>query len=198
MTSMSATWKVPRLAASTVGSAATSIGAQSGGSAGPFIQIGIADERLIPSEDASLHLPAAAYEAALYAFWSDTDHHFLLRPLAPVSAGDVVDASLTLTRGRWRVRLVDAQSFLKVNFSTRDEGRPLGTAEWLQEDVTNAKTGRLRHYPSLSTVRFSDLRVDGTAPSDLSLTAESMSPRPLLTILPSPVGGDAFTVPHAP
>lgn len=195
VTAMSATWNVPSLRTSTLGSAATWIGAQSGGSSGPFIQVGIAEGRVIPKDDANLGLPPAAYAAFWYAFWSDAYHHFRLLPLAPVSSGDVVDASLRLVRGRWLVRLVDAKSLLRVRFSTRDEAHPLGTAEWLQEDVTNPKTSRRFPYPRLSAIRFKDLRVDGSPPSEAALTPQSMSPNAQLTIVPGPVSGDAFTVP---
>ena len=195
VTAMSAIWRVPNLTPSTLGSAATWIGAQSGGSSGPFIQVGIAEERQIPTDDVKLGLPSAGYRAYWYAFWSDTYHHFRLLPLAPVSPGDVVDASLRLVRGQWKVRLVDALSLLTVHFATRDEAQPLGTAEWLQEDVTNLKTSQLFRYPQLSAIRFRKLRVDGAPPSEAALAPESMSPNAKLTIVPSAVSDDGFTIP---
>jgi Peptidase A4 family len=195
VTAVSATWDVPRLDHNTLGFACTWIGAESGGTPGPFIQVGVAESHLIPKGDEKLGFPNAAFAVRAYAFWSDTRHHFHILPIAPVSPGDTVKASLTLAGVRWHVRLTDSRSLLKVHFSTRDEAQPLLTAEWMQEDATNPKTNGLYAYPRLSAIRFRNLGVDRAPPSQAALTAQSMSPSPERTIVPGPVNHDAFTIP---
>lgn len=195
MRSVSASWRIPSLTASTLGFASTWVGVQTGGPSGPFIQIGINEGRLIPADDAKLGLPAAAYPSFVYAFWSDTAHDFHPLPLGPVQAGEVVHATLTLTGGRWRLRLADPSSLLFVRLSTRDEGDdPLNTAEWSQEDVLNTKTNQLYPFPRLSPVDFRDLRVNGAPPSSAATSSVSMSTNAKLNVTPGPLDDDAFTV----
>jgi hypothetical protein len=153
-----------------------------------------------PADDAKLPLPPAAYPWFAYAFWSDTAHNFGPLELGPVQPGDVVHASLTLSRGRWWLRFSDHSSLLFVHFWTRQEGSgPLGSAEWSQEDVSHAEapganTGRLFPYPRLSTVAFEDLHVNGVAPSSTPMQRVSASIGAKREIDPSPVRDDAFTV----
>ncbi len=184
--------------ANTLGSASTWVAVQTGGPSGPFIQIGINEGRLIPADDVNLGLPAAAYPPFVYAFWSDTVHGFRALPLGAVQTGQVVHASVSLTGGRWLLRLADPSSLLFVHVSTRDEGDgPLGSAEWLQEDELNLKTDRLYPYPQLSPVDFRELQVNGAQPTPAAMSALSMSAGAKVAVTPGPFAGDAFTVDSA-
>jgi hypothetical protein len=191
---VSAAWKVPNLAPTTLGFASTWIGADTSSGPDGFIQIGVNEERLIPAGDAGL--PTVAYRAFWWAFWSDAAHGFRPVWLGPVQPGDLVHASLRWVHGRWSLRLVDPNSLLTVQFSINDEfGHPPDLGEWLQEDVAaNITTGRLFPYPRLSRIEFRELRVNTAPPRTRDLVAVRMSPTKKLTLGPSQLRGDAFTI----
>ena len=149
-----AEWNVPKiLSGSTISRAATWIGAQGDGSPGPFIQVGVTEER-------------SALADRYYAFWSDVRHDFTPQELFPVKPGDTVRATLTHARARWRVAIIDSTSERRARFQTSQEGHAaFDTAQWYQEDVTNSLVNRPFAYPRLSPVHFADVAVDGFAPA---------------------------------
>lgn len=189
--SVSATWRVPRVAPRTVGLAGTWIGAES---PGRFIQIGVNEGRLLSETDWRLGLSPAEVPPVWYAFWSDTAHGFHPVPLGSVQPGDLVRARLTLSGGRWWLRITDRHAALMVHLSTSEEAAaPSDQAEWLQEDVANSRTGGLLPYPRLTAIRFQDMRVNRGSPSDPSLTP-SVSPRVNRGLILAPIRDDSFTV----
>jgi hypothetical protein len=184
--SVSASWVVPRiLDTSPCGVAATWIAAQGPGHApSPGIQIGTSAACISNSRGK----PKLLYGA----FWSDAKQHGRARWLLPVNAGDLVSASLRLTNHQWALAIVDRSSGDTVHFSTLDEAdASFSWAEWKQEDALNGNKGRSFPYPRLSTVRFSSLLVNSTAPSsrDLVPTWMTIDGR---DFAPTRLAGDSF------
>jgi Peptidase A4 family len=193
VTSVSATWTVPALATkSPNGIAATWIGAES---EGRFIQIGVNEGRYVPGTDADLHFVVGQNQPLMYAFWSDTDHHFHPVPLPRVKPGDVVHASLMLVNGRWQLRFSDPQASVNVSLTTHDEAGAMDDAEWLQEDVAvSAGSQRLLPYPEVSPVTFEDLTANGATPIPSQLIYRRRPVRSKETLVAGPVRNGAFTV----
>jgi hypothetical protein len=188
VTAVQASWNVPRIRAqSPRGVASTWIGAQGSGDVAPFIQIGVDEE---------LRAVGTSGSAAFYtAWWSDTDRDDLPQDLFPVSPGDRIFASLILADGRWRLTLEDKTSpVASTSFSTRQEtDGPFTTAEWTQEHIMGPE-GHGYGYPRLSTIRFSDVAVDGAAPSPRGMYPQSMSLGGTRLMVPSSVSNDAFSI----
>jgi len=166
VTSVEASWRVPRiLSGSPSGAAATWIGAQTPSSREAFIQIGVSEFDLVPA-----HQPQPSY----FAFWSDTQRHFLDQPLFDVAPGDDVSASLTLAHRRWRLAIADRTSGAIAHFSTREEAKASFTqVEWLQEHVRGIFPQRLA-YPQLTAITFRDLRVNSHEPLSTALEPVTM------------------------
>jgi hypothetical protein len=175
--SVGASWNVPRLLSLTrPGDAGTWIGAQ-----GPnrFVQVGTQEE-LIPRRG---H-PVAFYDA----WWADTVSHFLARHLFVVRPRDRIDAYLAHDRGRWLVWIRDATSGRAARFLTREEGLgSFDSAEWVQERSPRAP------YPRLSSVTFTRLRLNGSAPKSSRLLASWLSTGNGM-LGPTPFPADAFTL----
>lgn len=188
VTSLSATWVVPTIdASSRAGRAATWIGAQAPGASGvaPFIQIGTNEE------DSELESSSDTY----YAFWSDTAHHFHPVELFPVVPGNRVSASIRLSQGRWTLTIRDAS--LRETKRLMTDQETTGTfneAEYLQEDVTNGRTGTPFSYPTLSPVRFSRLTFNGKTARDGEVESQWMSVAAGHSVGPGPVADAAFSV----
>ena len=187
VSSLSASWTVPRIIGRSRGFAATWVGAQTPSSSGAFIQIGTDEEhqplRREPSEGAEYT-----------AFWSDSAHDFHPQFLLHVRAGDEVSASLELAHGRWTLAIVDRSSGVGARVATRAETHArFSVAEWVQEDVTGEKTGQPVSYPRLTAVEFRHLALDSVAPPYARLYSEWMSAGASL-LAPSPLHGDAFSL----
>jgi hypothetical protein len=192
--SVSAKWTVPRLSKNAVGTASDWIAAQSVGNGGPFIQIGVTEQRYIPTGLLNRHLPAAAYQPSYTAFWSDTAHGYHPVYIGGVLPGDAVRAALRLVDGRWRMHLVDRHTLLNYNHSTRQEAQSTPhAAEWVQEDVAYDRD-RLFPYPRLSAFTFGDLKVNGHEPSAKELFPDAMPARSRLILAPGRVAADQFTI----
>jgi len=188
--SVKASWTVPRiLVGSSPGFAATWIGADGPGQPSPFIQIGINVEKAKPTAPGVSIAPTASY----WAFWSDTRHGYRGRFLFDVSAGDRITASLVFRGGRCWPAIEDVTSRRLARFSTRDEtGAAFTRAGWTQEHVMDRQDAD--GYPSLSTVTFSDLAINGSPPSQDGLYPLTMTLNDQTSIVPSPVTHDSFTV----
>jgi hypothetical protein len=193
VTSVSATWTVPRLATkSPRGIAATWIGAES---ETRFIQIGVNEGRDVPNTDADLHFLDDVHEPLFYAFWSDTERGFHPVPLPRVKPGDVVHASLRLVGDRWYLQFSDPQASVNVSFSTPEEAGAMDQAEWLQEDVeTTRGPHRFVPYPSISPVTFQDLTANGVTPLASQLLYRRRPVRSKGTLVGSLVHDNAFTI----
>lgn len=187
--SVSATWKVPRVAPTAVGSASTWIAVQTDNVDGPFIQIGTREER------GTSGAGSAAAPAQYAAFWSDADHHYRPVLLGSLQPGNIVNASLSFAHGQWRLLIVDHHLRLSMRLSTRQEAStPLPQAEWLQEDNRTTPTSGLFPYPQLSAVTFQDLLVNGKQPGNNALPLTWASPSTSLVLLPGDISQDAFTI----
>jgi hypothetical protein len=188
--SVRASWSVPGVRLGSVGHAGTWIGAQAPGTPGPFIQIGTNEESFHP-------FPLGSSVTAYYAFWSDTTNHFHPRFLFRVKLGDDVSASLALVSGRWRLAIVDKTSGATARFSTEEEaGASFNLAEWLQEDVTDAATGKPFPYPRLTDLRFRRLAVNSATPAYADLYSQWMSANGA-NWAPSPLHRDSFALHRA-
>ena len=181
--SVRADFTVPRiLAGSPVSRAATWIGAQGDGSPGPFIQVGVTEER-------------GAAGDRYYAFWSDVVHDFTPQRLYPVTPGDEIDATLTHADGRWHVEVGDANSDRDARFATTQEGHAaFDTAQWYQEDVTDSLVNRPFAYPRLSPVRFATVAVDGVDPGSQGLDYHWLRAPDGSVIAPGPITRRRFAI----
>ena len=91
------TFTVPRIAPdSQLSEASTWIGAQGQGPSSSFVQTGAIESRGWSSREEK---PVDLYTA----FWSDTASRYRPEPLFPVSAGDTLSATLTLSGGHWTI-----------------------------------------------------------------------------------------------
>jgi hypothetical protein len=163
VTSVQASWSVPRIALGSSGLAGTWIGAEGPGA---FIQIGTTEASFRPFELAPL-------ETSYHAFWSDPTHHFRAQRLFSVHPGDRMSASLTLADGRWTLVIADKTTGRAAHFSTHDEvGPPFKRADLLQEDPGGSHPAP---YPRLIAVRLDHIKVNGTAPKYADLYSQWMS-----------------------
>lgn len=187
--SVAATWTVPAfMPHSPSGIAATWIGVQAPGNrTAPFIQVGI--------NEVYTHLPGPVpgFSPAYYAaFYSDTNLSFHPVTLFHVRRGDVLAARLRLAGGRWHVLIVDHTHHHKAAFGTMDDAvGAFNQAEWLQEDPSVTSGGHVP-YPSLSTVGFSHLKVNGGAPSYARVRSTWMSEHHV-ALAPGPLVNDSFS-----
>jgi hypothetical protein len=165
-TAVSAGWAVPAIAtASHAGIAGTWIGAQAPGpkETAPFIQIGTNEDR-------------SANTDTYTAFWSDTAHHFHPVRLFAVAPGDRVSASMQLGAGHWTLLIRDVNSGAHQRVRTTQEATgSFNEGQWLQEDVTDTRTGRTFSYPQLSRVHFRRLSFDGRRVDDGAVSSQWMT-----------------------
>jgi hypothetical protein len=193
VTSVAASWTVPAIApASHPGQAGTWIGAEGPSPAGryPFIQVGTNEERIA----------GAGGGLRYYAFWSDPVRGFHPQFLFTVAPGDRIAARLAqiADEGLWAVTIADRRSGRRASFLTTEDARQtFNQAEWLQEDITEARTGAAFPYPSLSPVRFTGVAVDGAAPTGGDLYSQWMSAGSA-TVAPTALRVGAFTLRAAP
>ncbi|MFZ0388686.1 MAG: G1 family glutamic endopeptidase [Solirubrobacteraceae bacterium] len=184
-----ADWTVPRLLPSSVrGEAATWIGAEAPGArkAAPFVQVGV-------NEGDADGAGAAFY----YAFYSTTKLHFHPVHLFDVSPGDQISATLRRHGARWQIRFTDGTAGRQRQLSVAEgAGRRFNEAQYTQEDVTDAGTGRPFPYPSLSPVRFTAIAADGMTPRPARLTASWLTEADGY-LAPGPLHDGGFTLAHA-
>jgi hypothetical protein len=113
----------------------------------PFIQVGTIEERY--------RLRIGVTRDLYYAFWTDTAKRFNVVDLFQVKPGDGIAAKLSLERGRWSISILDAATGRRAHVATPDETRQrLNVAAWIQEDVTDGRTGRASPYPQLSSIHM--------------------------------------------
>jgi hypothetical protein len=187
---VSAVAVVPRIASSSPdGVAATWIGAEgvvNQSFSAPFVQVGINEWRI----------PAGSFgsQDSYFAFWSSKAAGFHPRRMFAVKPGDAVRLSLTLSSGRWTIDALDETSGKRARLSVAANSQaPYDRAIWTQEDPTNSTTDRQVSYPVLSGVRFSQMQVDGVAPSPRALQLTWMS-EGLDTLGPTPARAGSFDV----
>jgi peptidase A4-like protein len=183
-----ADWTVPRLLPSSAqGEAATWIGAEAPGSrrSAPFVQVGV-------NEGDTDGAGAAFY----YAFYSTTKLHFHPVHLFDVSPGDQISATLRQRGARWQIEFTDPTAGRGRRLSVAEgAGRRFNEAQYTQEDVTDARTGRPFPYPSLSPVRFTGVTADGVTPRPDRLTASWLTEADGY-LAPAPLHGGGFTLAH--
>jgi hypothetical protein len=186
---VSARWIVPPIGeASSVGFAATWIGAEGSGSyPRPLIQVGTNEVR-DPSE-------TSVDNTHYYAFWSDRRAHFRGISLFPVTPLTEVVARLRFSHGRWTVQIRDTDSGRESRFTIKQEPRATTSAEWEQEDVERLGTGVRFPYPRLEGTEFRDVAVNGRSPAQDALLSSWMSIGTTL-LRPGPLVGGAFAVLH--
>jgi Peptidase A4 family len=183
-----ADWTVPRLLpGSAPGEAATWIGAEAPGPtrAAPFVQVGINEGN---TEGAS----APFY----YAFYSTTKLRFHPVHLFVVSPGDHVSATLRRRGARWEIAFADRTAGRERQLSVAEgAGRHFNEVQYIQEDVTDARTSRPLPYPSLSPVRFTAVAADGAAPAPDRLSSDWLTEADGY-LAPARLRGSAFTLMH--
>ena len=167
------------------GLAGTWVGAQAPGpwQTSPFIQLGVNEARARDGRD------------EYYAFWSDTAQHFHPRHIFRVSPGDRIAAAMQLRGGRWTLSIKDVSSGADRRVTTRQEASgAFDEAQWIQEDVTDARTGRPFGYPTMSPLHFSGVTADGRLVDAASLLSQWMKLPAGRSLAPTPVTGGAFTM----
>lgn len=149
---------------------------------GSFFQVGVNEECDPTTVD------------GYYAFWSSTTEHFRPRRLFDLNPGDVVRLSMHRNGGRWLIsvndRSMDERQSVAVQLSPHTR---LSAATWHQEDVSNLATNNAFPYPTMTPVRFSDLRVDDRRPPAAALTTIWMSAGRAF-YGPSPLHRGAFAI----
>jgi len=175
---ISGQWVVPRIEkdshAGRAGSWIGAVDATGHSDTDRFIQVGTNEMRVAGTalRIGDLRLVPDLY----YAFWSSTQDQFHPVYLFPVNAGDQITASLALRGKRWRVSITDVTSQRSATFTTRQEtGAAFNQAQWLQEDITDAKTGRPFPYPRLTPLRFSKVKVNRRIPTLAQVHDQQMS-----------------------
>jgi hypothetical protein len=184
-----ADWTVPRLLpGSAPGEAATWIGAEAPGPtrAAPFVQVGVNEGKT-----------DAASAPFYYAFYSTTRLRFHPVHLFAVSPGDHVSATLRRRGARWRIEFADRTAGRERQLAVVEgAGRRFNEVQYIQEDVTDARTSRPLPYPSLSPVRFTAVAADGAAPAPARLTSNWLTEASGY-LAPAPLDRGAFTLTHA-
>ena len=131
-----------------------------------------------------------------YAFYSTTELHFHPVHLFDVSPGDQVSATLGRRGTSWRIDFVDRTlGDERTLWVGEGAGRQFNEAQFSQEDVTDARTGRPFPYPSLSPIRFTGIAANGIAPQPGQLTSSWLTEAHDY-LAPGPLRGDAFTLSH--
>ncbi len=171
VTSVHGVWVVPRIQpGSRDGHASTWIGAEApGDKTAPFIQIGTTEDRpLVGEPDTGIN--------RYTAFWSDEPHGFHPVEMFTVDPGDRISATMTLHDQHWTLSIKDLSGGQSKTFTTAQEGSyGFNLAEWLQEDVTNARTNGPFPYPELAPTQFSGLTVNGRTPQNNDVQSQWIS-----------------------
>ena len=208
VTSVSASWTVPRIAGSRQGGEATWIGAEgpppglpvtvtpavrrgrlavSSPPVVPFIQVGtwVTSVRT---------LRGGAVIKRYGTFWSDTDLGYEAQGLGIVRPGDQVSARLTLAMHRWTVSISDRTTNVTSRFTTTAEGRArFNEAAWLEEDTLPRRDGNPSPLPALSPTRMTQLAVNRKRPRYQDLQSLWMSENGRY-LAPGALSGDAFSI----
>lgn len=208
VTSVSASWTVPRIVGSRQGQEATWIGAE-GPPPGPPVAITAATRlgRLAISPAPSvpfIQVGTQVTRIQLYrggplinryeSVWSDTDLGYVAQALGTVRPGDEVSASLTLAAHRWIVSISDRTTHVTRSFTTTDQGHGrFNEAEWLEEDVLPGRDGNPAPLVSLSPTRITQLAVDAKKPRYQDLQSLWMSENGRY-LGPGAFSGDVFGI----
>ena len=151
----------------------------------PFVQVGV-------NEGNTDGAGAPFY----YAFYSTTKLRFHPVHLFVVSPGDDVSATLRRRGARWQIDFADRTAGRERLLSvTEGTGRRFNEVQYIQEDVTDARTSRPLPYPRLSPVHFTAVAADGAAPAPARLTSNWLTEASGY-LAPAPLHGGAFTLTH--
>lgn len=183
--SVSASWRVPRIEGSAARYASTWIGVEN--TMGDFVQVGVLENCFV---DPYTSIPSIVYTA----FWSSDEEGFHPQILGtvPVTAGDVVDASLSAVAQGWRLTIRNSRTGEVASRTVNYPQRAFTQAEWLQEDPSDENFSQVA-YPALSAIHFSNVMVNGHAPH-LSRTSEDWMSARGQAWAPTSLIGDGFTI----
>jgi len=177
---ISATWKVPAIAAtSRDGGASTWIGVQ-GPATREFYQVGTTESR-------------ADGELFYDAFWSDPHEGFHAQYMMSVAAGDEIRANIAKVNGSWQASIDDVTD-------GQTQSAPTGTgaftnlqlAEWIQEDPSLPHNGHVT-YPQIEPMTMWQLMANGAPPSYAGLQPQWMVLPHGQRVVPDPLVKDQFT-----
>ena len=150
---IAAQWRVPAIAANSVGDASTWVGADDQ-SYDHFIQLGVTEDSYSPG--------APIYEA----FWSSGAVGYSPKSLGAVRSGDRVAVEMTKNPNGWLLTFVDRTSGLRVQREIH-----YGAAiryrhgSWTQEDPSSGDIAATDlPYPQMAAPTFDHLEVNGAAP----------------------------------
>lgn len=195
--SLSAEWRVSKIATRTCGDESTWIGAEGpprvdgviAASTAPFAQIGTTGTGC---------LGRTAYRA----FWSATSQGFLphyIGGAAGVGVNDLVSAAMSLTGEGWVLRFTDITRGWSASVPPSEVKEPVAgynLAEFLQEDP-GASLPFYTHpvpYATTTTVDFSHVKVDGTTPRVTFSEAAWMGLPGPVALAPRPSGSGRFSI----
>jgi Peptidase A4 family len=139
----------------------------------PLLQVGIAAETNTKKQ--------VAYWPWYEVFPAPVTRPHFLR--YPVRTGDRVQASIFKVNGRWQAKLRDVTQGWSFQLPVTYDVRAPRTAEWVEEDPTNARTNSLHTLMPVAPVTFTDISAGGPVTHDVldtmvgMLTTTSMEPR---------------------
>ena len=213
VTLASGEWTVPTLncASTPNGSTGTWVGIGDGGNSGALLQTGVNE----------VCVDGAQENFGFWEIYPATPNHSESYSDFPVNAGDTMIGSVAYVNGEWATVIEDLDTGLSGYFVagnawevvTTSSGAVVGSvqgtatgyaysggysAEWIQEDVTNANSGSLYSFPDYGSVTFTELKV---LPSGYSLSSndgvEVTSNGAFSGVaisVPGPYDGSSFTV----
>jgi hypothetical protein len=178
--SISAQWRVAK-PGSTLGTAATWIGAQNGDGTA-FIQLGIEEES---DETATFYYP----------FWSDITVGFQPQFFGPVHSGQKIFVSMVRDPRGWLLTVKDSAASMlvkkQINYGAH---ATYNYAEWELEDPAQGTVAPEDiPFPANATATFQHLRVDGRAPHLTRKNGQTLSANGGAIEVPTPVRDDSFT-----
>lgn len=183
VTEIGARWTVPTVApGSPSGDAGTWIGAA--GPTGLFVQVGTIETKLRGAP--------ARYEL----FWSDPLVGFQAQLLGAASPGDTIVATMRRAAAGWKLAIDDttAHEAAARSLAYGRTGR-FDEADWFQEDpVPSLVTARDLPYPSLSTVAFSQLSLNGAQPTLRRADGLTLMTSDNGDFVPTPLTNDGFSL----
>jgi hypothetical protein len=182
---VAASFTVPAiLPGSPPGDASTWIGVSTEG--GEFIQVGVTE-----------HLGASQNSFPIFdAFWSDTSLNYHPQALESIQPTDRVSVSMTQNIDGWKLSVRDDTTGLSKTFESHfGHDREFRLAEWEQEDpVAGFDTYYNVPYPTLSETTFSDLELNGSAPTLRLRDGSAMNVFNGPILIPTPDTSDSFSL----
>jgi Peptidase A4 family len=185
---ISATWRVPTIASTSLdGRASSWVGAED--AAHDFVQIGTREERRTEGDQTT-----DVYDV----FWSDTDLDFHPHRLGTVQRGDIVTAEMVQRADGWDLNVTDVTHPMSRRLGTLYGANTSFTdAQWFQEDPVPHALHPVNDYPypTMSTVTFTHLRLNGRAPILAYADAHALVSPNGVVLVPTPIADDGFSLP---